>query len=117
MGLVALVLGSLIYVLVRPEGSSYLSCVFHYPLALSLEHFPFINNLPSLFHVLGFSLLTLAVLNNHKYALASCLFWFAINVLFEVGQHSFVVQWLDMNKIEWPRVNFRSQQRRAHRCL
>jgi predicted membrane channel-forming protein YqfA (hemolysin III family) len=104
VGVAALVLGSLIYVLVRPEGSSYLSQIVHWTLPVSLETLPFVNNLPSFFHVLGFSLLTFAILGERKYALASCLFWLAVNVLFELGQHPYFVQWLDTNEIEVARA-------------
>jgi hypothetical protein len=104
VGLVALVLGSLIYVVVRPEGSSYLSHFLHFASPVSLETFPFINSLPSFFHVLGFSLLTIAVLGQRKYALASCLLWFVVNILFEFGQHPYFVQWLDASNIEVARA-------------
>jgi hypothetical protein len=43
--------------------------------------------------------LTVAVLGERKYALASCLFWFTLNVLLELGQHSYFVRWLDLNNI------------------
>jgi hypothetical protein len=106
LGLLALVLGSLIYVVVRPEGSSHLSRFVYIDLPLSLRGLPFINNLPSFFHVLGFSLLTISVVNERRYVLASCLFWLAINVLFEFGQHPYFVQWLDTHEIEIiPAVN------------
>jgi hypothetical protein len=103
VGLVALFLGSLVYVVVRPEGSSYLSRVIHFALPVSFE-VPFVNNLPSFFHVLGFSLLTLAVLGKRKYTLASCLLWLFVNVLFEFAQHPYIVQSLDANYIELPRA-------------
>jgi hypothetical protein len=99
VGLAALVLGSLVYVVVRPEGSSYLSHFLHFGLEIPLRHLPFINNLPSFFHVFGFSLLTVAVLGERKYALVSCLFWLVVNVLFEFGQHPSFVQWLDATNI------------------
>lgn len=103
MGLLALVLGSFVYIAVRPEGSSYLSRVVHFALPVSFE-LPFINSLPSFFHVLGFSLLTLAVLGKRKYALASCLLWLSVNLIFEVAQHPYFVQFLDANNIELPRA-------------
>jgi hypothetical protein len=104
VGLGTLCLGSLVYVVVRPEGSSYLGHVIHFAFPVSLEHFPFINNLPSLFHILGFSLLTVAVLGECKYALVSCLFWLGVNLVFEVAQHPYFVQFLDGKNSELPRV-------------
>ncbi len=104
VGLAALMLGLLIYIVVRPEGSSYLSHFVHFALPVSLENFPLINNLPSFLHGFAFSLLTIVILGERKYALASCLFWLVVNVLFELGQHSYFVQWLDVNKIQVPQV-------------
>ncbi len=103
VGLLALVLGSLVYVVVRAEGSSYLSRIVHYSLPVSFE-FPFINNLPSFFHVLSFSLLTFTILGERKYALASCAVWLVINLLFEVGQHPYVTYWLDQGNVLLPIV-------------
>jgi hypothetical protein len=91
--MVALVLGALIYIVVRPGGSSYLSQVLSSPVP-ALTHLPFANNLPSFFHVFGFSLLTVAALGQRKYTLLSCLAWLVVNVLFEVGQHTFIKQFL-----------------------
>jgi hypothetical protein len=98
VGFLALVLGALIYVAVRPEGSSYLSKIFSFPVAESI-HVPFINNLPSFFHVLGFSLLTLAVLGGRKYVLVNCLTWLTVNLLFEVGQHAHIQHFLVNNTV------------------
>lgn len=98
VGFLALVLGAFIYIVVRPEGSSYLSQIFGFPVAASIQ-FPFINNLPSFFHVFSFSLLTVAVLGERKYMLASCLTWLTVNLLFEVGQHSLVQHFLVNNTV------------------
>ncbi len=84
LGLLALGLGLLIYLVLRPQDSSYLN---HY---LSFYQFwpspPVFNSLPSLFHVLAFSLFSISVLGRN-YAFHSCLFWFLLNVAFELLQH------------------------------
>jgi hypothetical protein len=94
VGFLALVLGALIYVVVRPEGSSYLSKVVSFPISL-LTTVPFINNLPSFFHVFSFSLLTSIVLAGRKYVMLSCLAWLVINIVFEIGQHTTAQHFLE----------------------
>jgi hypothetical protein len=102
LGLLALVLGTFIYVLVRPEGSSYVNLYvsFHQ----SLPEIPLVNNLPSFFHVFAFSLLTLSVLGKFKYGVLSCVLWTLLNLLFELGQHSSFMNFLDAKAIWLPSV-------------
>ena len=98
LGFLALILGTLIYVLVRPEGSSYLnqhpSFYQHLGLYLSSPSISIVSSLPSLFHVLAFSLFSISVLSR-KYAFHSCLFWFVLNAAFEFIQHPKLLQSLD----------------------
>lgn len=93
VGFLALALGALIYVVVRPEGSSHLSQVLSFPIS-GLTYIPFVNNLPSFFHVFSFSFVTVAILGQRKYVLLSCLGWLTVNLLFELGQHALVKQFL-----------------------
>jgi hypothetical protein len=48
VGFLVLVLGALVYVVVRSEGSSYFSRVIHYALPEAFETLPFINNFAGL---------------------------------------------------------------------
>jgi hypothetical protein len=102
VGCLALVLGALIYVVVRPEGSSYLNQGLS-SFIPGLSYFPFINNLPSFFHVVSFSLLTAVVLAGRKYAVLNCLTWLTVNVVFEVGQHTLVQHFLE-HQVELPQL-------------
>jgi hypothetical protein len=102
LGLLALSLGALIYVVLRPEGSSYVNVYFSFH--QSLPHIPFINNLPSFFHVFAFSLLTVSVLGTFRYAFLTCSVWMLLNLLFEVGQHSSVVNALSAKAIWLPSI-------------
>ncbi|MGL4610057.1 MAG: hypothetical protein ACRCYY_10275 [Trueperaceae bacterium] len=69
----------MIYVLLRPAGSSYLSQLISFPLA-TVPYLPFINSMPSFVHVFSFSLLTVAVLDKSKPILQSCLVWLTVNL-------------------------------------
>lgn len=92
LGLAALSMGTLIYVFLRPEGSSYLNQ--YYSLYQPLPYIPFMNNLPSFFHIFAFSLFSISVLGR-KYAFHICLFWFVLNVAFELIQHPNLSQNID----------------------
>ncbi len=105
LALAVFTVGVAIYMLDRPAGSAYLL-----PPAVSLAAggFLWFGNvglwLPSFVHVFVFSLLTAALLPaTRNAAVASCLAWWAIDSLFEVGQHpafasslaTVVSPWLD----------------------
>jgi hypothetical protein len=102
LGLLALSLGALIYVVLRPQGSSYVNLYFSF--YQSLPSIPFINNLPSFFHVFAFSLLTVSVLGTFRYTFLTCSVWVLLNLLFELGQHSSVVNVLSAKAIWLPSV-------------
>jgi glycopeptide antibiotics resistance protein len=85
LGFLVLGLGTLIYVVLRPQGSSYLSLYFSF--YQSLPSLPFINNLPSFFHTFAFSLLLASVLPQSKHMLQVCLFWLGLNISFELLQY------------------------------
>lgn len=94
VGVACLLLGMLVYVTARPEWALPLP-----NLNLS-QYFPtLLHNLsgplPSFFHVLGMSLVTVAILTPGKRGITTvCLGWGAINILFEIGQHRAAVGWL-----------------------
>jgi len=84
----ALTVGLAVYVLDRAPGSAYFL-----PQGLSLSggqpwFGAFGGWLPEFAHVFAFSLLTALILGASRRALlASCLSWWAIDSLFEIGQH------------------------------
>jgi hypothetical protein len=89
LGFLALSLGTLIYLVFRPQGSSYIS---HYLSFYQPElAIPFVNNLPSFVHVFAFSLLLASVLPKGRYVLQVCLFWLGLNVFFECLQYPEIV--------------------------
>lgn len=85
----ALAVGVAVYVLDRPPGSAYL-------LPRSATLFPGAPSwfgsagawLPAFLHVFAFSLLTAALLRaSRSNAACACVAWWAIDSLFELGQH------------------------------
>lgn len=88
IGLTALLLGTLVYLIDRPPGETAL------PDSLNLYgHVPTLfgavgQNLPAFAHVFAFSLATAALLGNGRYvALGASATWFIVNLAFELGQH------------------------------
>ncbi len=88
IGLAALLLGTMVYVVDRPGDHSFV------PSAISL--FPFTprvfgvlgHSLPTFTHVFAFCLFTAALLSHAKRtAITVCLGWFLVEVAFELGQH------------------------------
>ena len=85
----ALAMGAAVYALDRPPGSAQLL-----PLGATLFPDTALSFgsmgawLPAFLHVFAFSLLTAALLNASRLAAASaCFAWWAIDSLFELGQH------------------------------
>lgn len=90
-GIVILLTGTLVYLADRPIESTlfvrdfcpYISLYNKIPAIFG----NFGHNLPALFHVLAFSLITAGFLNAQKTTyLKVCFFWVFINSLFEFGQ-------------------------------
>ena len=95
IGLVALTLGTMVYLVDRPAEQSFI------PSAISLfDLTPAVfgivgHSLPTFAHVFAFSLLTAALLTGErKTAITVCLGWFVVEAAFEVGQHPLIAQWL-----------------------
>jgi hypothetical protein len=92
IGVLALVLGGVFYILARPPSQTYFV-----PAALSLFQgdasvFGALGyHLPTFLHVFAFSLITVGFLGSDlRGAVQVCLLWFSIDALFEIGQHPWV---------------------------
>ncbi len=95
IGLAALLLGTMVYVLDRPADQAFV------PSAISLfASTPSVfgvvgRSLPAFAHVFAFSLLTAALLADaKKTAVIVCLGWFLVDAAFELGQRAPIAQWL-----------------------
>ena len=91
VGLTALLLGSLVYLVDRSPDHTYF--VYNSGFNISLyDTLPNIfgaigNNLPAFIHVFSFILITAGLISCHKTGfLIICLSWFAIDCAFELGQ-------------------------------
>lgn len=91
IGIVILLTGTLVYIADRPIESTLFMSAFCPAISL-YGKIPSIfgvfgNNLPALFHVFAFSLLTSGFVKAQKTTyLKICFFWVFINSLFELGQ-------------------------------
>jgi hypothetical protein len=91
IGIAALLLGLLVYLIDRPPDQTYF--VYSAPVCISLYNiFPAIfgdigNSLPAFIHVFSFSLITAALLSCQKrgYVIV-CLSWLFVDFAFELGQ-------------------------------
>lgn len=96
----ALIVGSLVYVLDRPPDST----AFFGSLGHSFPGFfgSIGQSLPSFAHAFSFSVLTVLLLGGGKRAGAlACLGWFAVECVFEAGQHSSLADGLFGRLPEW----------------
>jgi hypothetical protein len=91
VGIVALLLGSLVYLISRSPDHTYF--VFKSPIDISLSKYlpdffgPVGNSLPSFLHVFSFILITAGTVSCRKRGcLAICLSWFLVDCGFEFGQ-------------------------------
>lgn len=104
MGLCALVVGSLVYLLDRPASS-----VYFVPEALSLYDpegsifGPIGNHLPTFFHVLAFALLTSAAAGCRTLLClaVAVVGWTLVDALFELAQHDAMAEWLVVYIPDW----------------
>jgi hypothetical protein len=84
----ALSLGALVYLLVRPDAVAFVPRALHRPLLVGPVIAQLAHWLPSFCHVLGFSLATaLGAGFSRRSVTCSAMFWVAVNLLFEIGQH------------------------------
>jgi hypothetical protein len=88
IGLAALGVGVLVYLVDRPAAQSVVPSAISL-FALTPTVFGVLgHSLPTFVHVMAFILLTTAVLAGGKStAVAVCLGWFALEAVFELGQH------------------------------
>jgi hypothetical protein len=91
IGVIALFVGSLVYLIDRPPDSTYF--VYSISKQISLHNIlpglfgPIGKNLPAFIHVLSFSLITAGLLSCKKRGcLIVCLAWFLTDCVFELGQ-------------------------------
>ena len=91
LGVVALLLGSLVYLIDRPPDQTYF--VYSAPVSINLYNiFPVIfgdigNSLPAFIHVFSFSLITAGLFSCRKRAcVIVCLSWLFLDLAFELGQ-------------------------------
>jgi hypothetical protein len=89
IGISALVIGVVLYLLDRPSGQTYFV-----PESMSLfEETPKLfgkvgDHLPTFLHVFGFCLISCGILTQSRWiALGICSFWLFLDGLFEIGQH------------------------------
>lgn len=91
LGVFILLTATLVYLLDRAPEQTYFIYQTGFNLSLYDSHSGLFgsmgNNLPSFAHALAFILITAGLLATHKNTyLLICLFWFALESLFEVGQ-------------------------------
>jgi len=103
IGLAALMLGSLVYLFDRPAETVYLL-----PQAWSLEQgvhrqwFGALGNyFPAFVHVYAFALLTVAVYPRPAPVTQICVFWWALDSLFELGQHASISTYVATSLPKW----------------
>jgi len=98
----ALALGALVYVVDRPAVTVYL---LPHAWSLARGHHPWFGSLgghlPEFVHVYAFILLTLAVSPGRARALPICAFWWAVDSLFEIGQHPTLAPRIAASLPEW----------------
>ena len=87
--LVSIALGVLFYVFFREPSALYLFEKISLPWqSITIPNWAFwLNSIPTLFHALSFSLVTVVVLSKTANSIAfACFFWAFINTIFEAGQ-------------------------------
>lgn len=100
---IALALGVLVYITARAPGSAYfLPVSWSTPLSWPAPIRSLSGNLPTFFHTLGFCLiLTLIVGSGRRAAAWVCMIWFAVEAVFEAGQHPGAGTWLMKHLPRW----------------
>ena len=91
IGILGLVTGTFLYLVARPPEEIYFIYTTNYDLSLfhSVPNLfgKFSNWLPTFLHPFSFILLTAGIITfRRRNYITICLFWFAVNVLFELAQ-------------------------------
>jgi len=91
IGAIALLLGSLVYLIDRPPDQTYF--VYSAPVGISLYNIfpalfgPIGNSLPEFIHIFSFSLITAGLFSCRKRGcVIVCLSWLFVDLAFELGQ-------------------------------
>jgi len=88
LGVAALALGTLVYVIDRPPGETALPDSINLYGTLPALFGAIGHSLPAFTHVFAFSLLTAACLGHGRYAaVGACATWLFVDTAFELGQH------------------------------
>ncbi|WP_455209743.1 hypothetical protein [Kaarinaea lacus] len=103
---VALLFGVLVYLLDREPENIYFIPQW---LAESVNGDPFIgtlgNYLPTFVHVYAFILLTMAIVfpvqQHRRYLIPVCVFWFAVDCLFEIAQLDVIALYIASHEPTW----------------
>lgn len=102
LGVAALALGTLVYVIDRPPGVTALPDSISFYGILPALFGTIGQSLPAFTHVFAFSLLTAACLGNGRYvAVAACTIWLLVDTAFEFGQHPSLAPYLAAVIPEW----------------
>lgn len=107
LGLIAISFGILIYIAFRPSWQTVWITEI---ISLDLRKFQLFakigNNLTSLLHVFGFSLLTAGIIVQKKRTyIIICSFWLLLNLLFEFLQSDAAYTWLNYMSIHHDKLN------------
>lgn len=102
LGVAALALGTLVYVIDRPPGETALPDRINVYGTLPALFGTIGQSLPAFTHVFAFSLLTAACLGDGRYvAVGACAIWLLVDAAFELGQHPSLAPYLALFVPGW----------------
>jgi hypothetical protein len=102
LGVAALALGTLVYLIDRPPGETALPDSVNVYGILPALFGAIGESLPAFTHVFAFSLLTAACLGNGRYvAVGACATWLLVDTAFELGQHPSLAPYVAVAVPEW----------------
>lgn len=118
LGLGALLIGSIQYLVSRPADSTHLGSMIGElvgSLRFRIDNYPFVGGiLPEFLHPFAFALITMSIFPqaSRKIRGIICLFWLLVDLLFETGQHfghqigQFMQKILPHSRISEALINF-----------
>jgi len=102
LGVAALALGTLVYVIDRPPGETALPDSINLYGTLPALFGAIGQSFPAFAHIFAFSLLTAACLGNGRYvAVGACATWLLVDMAFELGQHPSLAPYVAAAVPEW----------------
>jgi hypothetical protein len=102
LGVAALALGTLVYVIDRPPGGTALPDSINLYGTLPALFGAIGQSFPAFAHIFAFSLLTAACLGNGRYvAVGACTTWLLLDTAFELGQHPSLAPYLALVVPGW----------------